>query len=86
MLLAGGIVVVASGFHDGYFEVWSRVARYFRDPDARLVLNRSDRFSNTRRHLPPQNRWEISSLDLRRKILRLRRKRSRIVLFGSRDF
>lgn len=53
MLLAGGNVVVASGFHDGYFEVWKRVARYFGDPDARLVLNRSDRFSNTRRHLPP---------------------------------
>lgn len=51
VLLARGVVVVARGFHDGYFQIWGRVARDFRDPDARLILNRSDRFSDARRHL-----------------------------------
>lgn len=52
VLLARGVVVVARGFHDGYLQIWRHVARYFRDPDACLVLNRSDRFADTRRHSP----------------------------------
>lgn len=50
VLLGGLVVVVACGFDDGDFQIWSYVAGDLGYADARLVLHHADRFAYAQRH------------------------------------